>query len=96
MAKQDEITTTAETSVAAGLSYGTPPPHSNYPEYTDRTISTRDWAVRTFTDVPGQLISYLVSLFPILTWIYRYNLTWLAGDVRIIQTLWISLLTLNE
>lgn len=81
MAKQDEITTTTETSAAGGLSYGSPPPHSDYPQYTDRTISTRDWAARTFTDLPAQLISYLVSLLPIATWIYRYNLTWLTGDV---------------
>ena len=99
MAKQDEITTTAETSAAVGLSYSSPSPHSSFPEYSDRTISARDWAARTFRDVPGKLISYLVSLFPIATWIYRYNLTWLTGDVRIIQTpidIFFFLLTLNK
>ncbi|RPA73444.1 sulfate permease [Ascobolus immersus RN42] len=51
------------------------------PDFHDRTISTKDWAARTFDDVPGQIREYLVSLFPIATWIYRYNLTWLTGDV---------------
>jgi hypothetical protein len=51
------------------------------PDFHDRTISTKDWAARTFDDVPGQIKEYVVSLFPIATWIYRYNLTWLTGDV---------------
>lgn len=49
--------------------------------FIDRTISVKDWATRTFHDVPGQLKSYVVGLFPIATWIYRYNLTWFLGDV---------------
>lgn len=91
MAKQDEIATTAPTSGAGNSSIDSPPPHSSFPEYTDRTISTRDWASRNFADLRGQLIAYLVSLFPIATWIYRYNLTWLTGDVRMnlgVQYIW--------
>lgn len=49
--------------------------------FIDRTISVRDWTARTFHDIPGQLKDYVVGLFPIATWIYRYNLTWLLGDV---------------
>jgi hypothetical protein len=53
----------------------------NDDQFIDRTISVRDWFARTFEDVPGQLKEYVVSLFPIATWIYRYNLTWFFGDV---------------
>lgn len=49
--------------------------------FVDRTISVRDWTAATFEDIPGQLKSYVVSLFPIATWIYRYNFTWFIGDV---------------
>jgi len=49
--------------------------------FVDRTISTKDWASRTFENTPGQLKDYFFSLFPIATWIYRYNLTWMTGDV---------------
>lgn len=51
--------------------------------FVDRTISVRDWATSTFEDTPGQLKSYVVSLFPIATWIYRYNFTWFVGDVSL-------------
>ncbi|KAI5783648.1 sulfate permease [Geopyxis carbonaria] len=50
-------------------------------QFEDRTISVKDWAAHTFEDIPGQLWSYFVSLFPIATWIYRYNLTWMVGDI---------------
>lgn len=50
--------------------------------FIDRTISVKDWAASTFSDIPGQLWGYVLSLFPIATWIYRYNLTWFIGDVR--------------
>lgn len=50
-------------------------------DFVDRTISVRDWGSRTFDDIPGQLKHYVVSLFPIATWIYRYNFTWFIGDV---------------
>ncbi|CCX32382.1 sulfate transporter family-domain-containing protein [Pyronema domesticum] len=49
--------------------------------FIDRTISVKDWAARTFSDIPGQLWGYVLSLFPIVTWIYRYNFTWFVGDV---------------
>ena len=54
----------------------------NVDGFYDRTISVRDWASRTFDDIPGQIKAYFTGLFPILTWFYRYNLTWFIGDVR--------------
>lgn len=80
MAKQDEIAQTAQLP-GASPSDGGPSQPSGLPVFTDRTISTKDWAARTFLDIPGQVIAYLISLFPIATWIYRYNLTWFTGDV---------------
>lgn len=50
-------------------------------DFNDRTISVRDWVSTTFADIPGQILFYLKTLFPIATWIYRYNLTWFTGDV---------------
>lgn len=65
------------------IDYGTrtPPQLADVGDFHDRTISVRDWVSTTFSDIPGQLLYYVKSLFPIATWIYRYNLTWLTGDV---------------
>lgn len=52
--------------------------------FHDREISVRDWAARNFASPGTQFVDYLKSLFPIATWIYRYNLTWLTGDVRVL------------
>lgn len=52
-------------------------------DFNDRTISVRDWVSSTFNDIPGQMLYYVKSLFPIATWIYRYNLTWFTGDVSL-------------
>lgn len=49
--------------------------------FHDRTISVKDWSARTFTNPVTQIKDYFVSLFPIATWIYRYNFTWFIGDV---------------
>ncbi|KAF8630072.1 hypothetical protein AX15_003129 [Amanita polypyramis BW_CC] len=52
-----------------------------YPEETVPVVSTADW-VKQHTGSPLQGIrNYLLSLFPILSWITRYNFTWLTGDV---------------
>ena len=80
MAKQDEIAQSTQLA-SAKSSDDAPSQPSGLPVFTDRTISTKDWASRTFADIPGQIIAYLISLFPIATWIYRYNLTWFTGDV---------------
>ena len=33
------------------------------------------------THFPRYVFEYFLSLFPIITWIHHYNLTWLLGDV---------------
>lgn len=63
------------------VQYGTATIANTNGDFVDRTISVRDWSSRTFEDIPGQLKHYVVSLFPIATWIYRYNFTWFIGDV---------------
>ncbi|KAF8473541.1 putative sulfate permease [Kalaharituber pfeilii] len=80
MPKQDDISAIQRPAVDK-LGDSGAPDHDNLPQFIDRTISVRDWAARTFADIPGQFTAYLVSLFPIATWIYRYNLTWLTGDI---------------
>ncbi|KAJ3562969.1 hypothetical protein NP233_g9243 [Leucocoprinus birnbaumii] len=56
----------------------------NYPEEDVDVISSKDWLSRFWTNpLPHglQIKAYLLSLFPILTWIHRYNIGWLTGDV---------------
>ncbi|KAH8153462.1 uncharacterized protein LAJ45_02275 [Morchella importuna] len=57
------------------------PQYSDTGDFQDRTISVRDWFTDLFSDIPGQLLYYVKSLFPIATWIHRYNLTWFTGDI---------------
>lgn len=50
-------------------------------EYNEDVIGVRNF-VNDNTNNPLQRIAdYFISLFPIITWIYRYNLTWLYGDL---------------
>ncbi|KAF7359536.1 Sulfate permease [Mycena sanguinolenta] len=52
-----------------------------YPEDSVPYISSKDYLARYVRD-PDVLfaINYVLSLFPILTWISRYNLGWATGD----------------
>jgi len=52
-----------------------------YPEEIATVPSSVDWAQNLTGDPKGIVIRYLVSLFPILGWIRRYNLGWLTGDL---------------
>ncbi|KAF7983985.1 hypothetical protein HWV62_17452 [Athelia sp. TMB] len=53
----------------------------DYPEESAPVVSSADW-IRGYTNHPkDKLVAYLLSLFPILGWITRYNTTWLVGDV---------------
>ncbi|KAJ3553455.1 hypothetical protein NM688_g3603 [Phlebia brevispora] len=44
-------------------------------------ISTRHWIQNASKDPIHKLIDYVVSLFPIAGWIYRYNFGWAYGDM---------------
>ncbi|ODQ65523.1 sulfate permease 1 [Nadsonia fulvescens var. elongata DSM 6958] len=50
----------------------------NYPH---KNVRVTDYASRLVHNPVQQLLHYLASLFPIATWIYRYNLKWLYGDL---------------
>ncbi|KAJ8078541.1 Sulfate permease 2 [Marasmius tenuissimus] len=53
-----------------------------YPEEIVPVVSTKDWFGRVFNRDPRrQVVNYATSIFPILTWISRYNATWLTGDL---------------
>ncbi|KIY46492.1 sulfate permease [Fistulina hepatica ATCC 64428] len=52
-----------------------------HPEHNIPVVSVWDWVSTYIHDPKDQVIAYIRSLFPILTWISRYNLTWLTGDV---------------
>lgn len=54
---------------------------NNVLEYNEDTVGIRNF-VNEHTDNIGQrILQYFISLFPIITWIHRYNLTWLYGDL---------------
>ncbi|WWC61694.1 uncharacterized protein I303_104279 [Kwoniella dejecticola CBS 10117] len=56
----------------------------NYFGYTDstpETISVTSWAKSTTPDAGQAVKTYLLSLFPFIQWVPRYNLTWLLGDL---------------
>ncbi|KAI0319824.1 sulfate permease [Amylostereum chailletii] len=52
-----------------------------YPEVRPQVVSSKDW-VRDITSDPKQrAVQYVTRLFPIFTWITRYNFGWLTGDL---------------
>ncbi|KAJ7470535.1 sulfate transporter family-domain-containing protein [Mycena latifolia] len=52
-----------------------------YPEGTVPYISTKEYLGRFVQNPRRPIVNYLRSLFPIFSWISRYNLGWLSGDV---------------
>ncbi|VDC07894.1 unnamed protein product [Peniophora sp. CBMAI 1063] len=52
-----------------------------YPEERPHTISSKDWVRDVFRNPKDEAIHYVKRLFPILTWIGRYNVGWLTGDI---------------
>ncbi|CAG8674013.1 16705_t:CDS:2 [Funneliformis caledonium] len=49
--------------------------------FTKRRPQFQDKAKDFYHNIPKYSINYVKSLFPIATWIGRYNLTWLSGDI---------------
>jgi hypothetical protein len=57
----------------------TPPPGYNYEK---PLVTTKEWLSENITnDIFGRVKRYFISLFPIFSWIYRYNLTWATGGI---------------
>ncbi|KAG6920007.1 hypothetical protein DXG01_013356 [Tephrocybe rancida] len=52
-----------------------------YPEDIVPVVSVKDWVQDQTSNPKQRVIDYLISLFPILQWITRYNFGWLTGDV---------------
>lgn len=50
-------------------------------EYNQHVADIRDYTSGRKFNVFKWFGHYLISLFPILKWFYRYNLTWLYGDL---------------
>lgn len=51
-------------------------------EFDEDVVGVRNWIAKAPTEKPvNTVLNYLISLFPIIRWIYRYNLTWLYGDL---------------
>ncbi|KAF5331065.1 hypothetical protein D9619_005937 [Psilocybe cf. subviscida] len=52
-----------------------------YPETTVPVASSVEYVSGIVDNPVGKFQAYVISLFPILTWIKNYNLGWLTGDV---------------
>jgi sodium-independent sulfate anion transporter 11 len=52
-----------------------------YPEYEPSVLSSKDWVHNLTRDPKHFALNYVRRLFPIFTWITRYNVGWLTGDV---------------
>jgi len=50
-------------------------------EYRESSPTVQSWFKSNLKNPKQQIKNYFLSLFPFLTWIYRYNLTWLWGDL---------------
>ncbi|CAN6673855.1 sulfate permease 1 [Trichomonascus vanleenenianus] len=57
------------------------PQYDSLPAYEQPVVSTKDFAKNAFKDPGRRAKEYVISLFPIAQWIYRYNLQWLYGDL---------------
>ncbi|ORY76381.1 sulfate permease [Protomyces lactucae-debilis] len=56
-------------------------PESLPPSYLEPEPTVPDFFRSVLPHPAKQAKSYLISLFPIATWIYRYNARWFAGDL---------------
>jgi hypothetical protein len=57
----------------------TPPPAYRYEK---DLVTAPEWIRENITsDFWGRIRRYLISLFPIFSWIYRYNLKWATGGI---------------
>lgn len=61
-------------------------PYETVPEYADvdpffEKEPTVQEFIHDYTPTPRAIGRYFLSLFPFLSWIGKYNLTWLTGDL---------------
>jgi len=53
-------------------------------EYEVPLVTELDWIKTNITnDILGKLKRYFIGIFPILSWIYRYNFTWALGGISL-------------
>ncbi|KAF7304701.1 Sulfate permease [Mycena kentingensis (nom. inval.)] len=53
----------------------------SHPEESPPYISTKDYLGRFAHDPRRPVVNYLKGLFPIISWLPRYNVGWLSGDI---------------
>ncbi|KAJ1791517.1 hypothetical protein LPJ59_004975 [Coemansia sp. RSA 2399] len=49
--------------------------------YVEPRASSKEWLKQNVVPTRTKTVAYAKSLFPIFTWIYRYNWTWFIGDL---------------
>jgi hypothetical protein len=66
--------------------------------YETKLVTTNEWIHENIThDIWGRIKRYLISLFPIFSWIYRYNLTWALGGIHdVSHLLWLILVQISS
>ncbi|PPR01467.1 hypothetical protein CVT24_001871 [Panaeolus cyanescens] len=52
-----------------------------HPENAVPTVSSTEWMKNNFNVSERQVQGYLIGLFPITSWITRYNAAWISGDL---------------
>ncbi|KNZ75409.1 putative sulfate permease C3H7.02 [Termitomyces sp. J132] len=52
-----------------------------YPEEIVPVVSVKEWVSDQASSPKQRLVDYVISLFPVLQWITRYNFQWLTGDL---------------
>ncbi len=50
-------------------------------EYRELPPTVKSWLTSKITNPKSKIQNYLLSYFPFLSWIYRYNLTWFWSDL---------------
>jgi hypothetical protein len=80
------ITTNAaggDTKLAEDKSAPVSPPPPPY-QYEKGTVTALEWVGENITnDFFERIKRYFISLFPIFSWIYRYNLAWASGGTSV-------------
>ncbi|TEB36294.1 sulfate permease [Coprinellus micaceus] len=52
-----------------------------HPEDTVPIVNSREWTKGSLDSPVKKIQTYLLSLFPIIQWLPRYNFGWLSGDI---------------
>ncbi|KAI9501437.1 sulfate transporter family-domain-containing protein [Coemansia spiralis] len=67
--------------LADNLDYNVATPEQEPILYVEPLASSKEWIKHNVIPTQEKTATYVKSLFPIFSWIYRYNWTWFVGDL---------------